>query len=139
MAAKYWLVKSEPSAYSWDAFVKAKRDMWDGVRNYGARNNLRAMKKDDLVLFYHSIDGKEVVGVAKVVKEAYPDPTAKSGDWSVVDLVPVKKLKQPVTLADIKADPKFADMMLVKRARLSVQPVSGPHFRRVLQLGKTKL
>ncbi len=139
MAASYWLVKSEPSAYSWDAFVKEKRGMWDGVRNYGARNNLRAMKKGDLVLFYHSVDGKEVVGVAKVAAEAYPDPTAKKGDWSVVDLVPVKKLAQPVTLADVKADPKFEDMMLVKRARLSVQPVSSVHFKRVLKLGKTKL
>lgn len=139
MARKHWLLKSEPGTYSWDDFVKEKRTLWDGVRNYGARNNLRAMKKDDLALFYHSVHGKEVVGVAKVVREGYPDPTAKEGDWTAVDIVPVKKLANAVSLAEIKADAKLADMALVKRARLSVQPVTAGEFKRVLMMGKTKL
>lgn len=139
MARRYWLIKSEPYKYSWDHLVREKVGMWDGVRNYGARNNLRAMKKGDLALFYHSNEGKEVVGVAEVVNEHYPDPTAASGDWSVVDFRPVKKLTEPVTLAAVKQEPKLAEMALVKRARLSVQPVSAPEFRKILSMGKTKL
>jgi predicted RNA-binding protein with PUA-like domain len=139
MAVQYWLVKSEPFKYSWDQFVKEKRSVWDGVRSFEARNNLRKMKKGDLALFYHSNEGKEVVGVAKVVKEAYPDPTATEGDWSVVDFVPVKPLKQSVGLAEIKADPAFEDFKLVRRARLSVVPASAAHFRRILKLGQTKI
>ena len=139
MASKYWLVKSEPSTYSWDTFVKDRGTLWDGVRNYTARNNLRAMKKGDLVLFYHSVNGKEVVGVAKVAREAYPDPTAKEGDWSVVDLVPIKPLEKPVTLAELRQDAAFAEMQILNRPRLSVMPVSAPHFRRILKLGQTKL
>lgn len=139
MSRQYWLIKSEPYKYSWDHLVREKVGMWDGVRNYGARNNLRAMKKGDLALFYHSNEGKEVVGVAEVVKEHYPDPTATSGDWSVVDFRPVKKLTEPVTLAAAKQEPKLAEMALVTRARLSVQPVSGPEFRKILAMGKTKL
>lgn len=139
MARRYWLMKSEPSAYSWDQLVREGRGTWDGVRNFSARNNLRAMKKGDLALFYHSNEGKEVVGVAEIVREHYPDPTANGGDWSVVDVVPKAPLKRPVTLKEIKESPDFSDMALVTRARLSVQPVSAEHFQRVLALGKTKL
>ncbi len=135
----YFLVKSEPNTYSWADLVRDKKTMWEGVRNYTARNNLRAMKKGDLLLFYHSVVGKEVVGVAKVAKTAYPDPTAKKGDWSVVDVAPVKALGQPVTLAQIKGDARLADIALVKQSRLSVVPLSAAHFRRILALGKTKL
>ncbi|MDX2051342.1 MAG: EVE domain-containing protein [Polyangiaceae bacterium] len=136
---KYWLAKSEPDVYSWDTLVRDKKGTWDGVRNFSARNNLRAMSRGDLVLFYHSNIGKEVVGVAKVTREHYPDQTATTGDWSVVDVAPVKALNKPVTLAQIKADPKFQDMLLVSRSRLSVMPVSEEHFLRVLSLGETKL
>ena len=104
MARSYWLVKQEPEAYSWDDFVKEGETYWDGVRNYQARNNLRAMKKGDLVFFYHSVSDKEIVGVAKVTREHYPDPTAKEGDWSVVDLAAVKPMKKPVSLAQIKTE-----------------------------------
>ena len=135
----YFLVKSEPNTYSWADLVRDKKTMWEGVRNYTARNNLRGMKKGDLLLFYHSVVGKEVVGVAKVVKTAYPDPTAKEGDWSVVDVAPVKALSQPVTLAQIKGDARLADIGLVKQSRLSVVALSSAHFRRILALGKTKL
>jgi predicted RNA-binding protein with PUA-like domain len=135
----YWLVKSEPESYSWDNFVKDKRTAWTGVRNFQARNNLRAMKQGDLVLFYHSGEGKNIVGLGRVDKEAYPDPTAKEGDWSCVDLVPIKALAQPVTLAHIKADKAFADMQLVKLSRISVTSVGEVHFKRVLALAKTSL
>ncbi len=135
----YWLVKSEPESYSWDTFVKEKRAAWTGVRNFQARNNLRTMKRGDLVLFYHSVSDKEIVGVARVEKEAYADATAKEGDWSCVDLVPVKPLATPVTLDQIKADKALADMPLLKNSRLSVQPVNEVQFKRVLTLAETKL
>jgi len=134
----YWLVKSEPETYSWDTFVKEKGAAWTGVRNFQARNNLRAMKRGDLVLFYHSVSDKQVVGLARVDKEAYVDPTAKEGDWSCVDLVPGKSLAKPVTLDQIKADKALADMPLLKNSRLSVQPVSKAQFDRVLSLAGTK-
>jgi predicted RNA-binding protein with PUA-like domain len=139
MATQYWLVKSEPYKYPFAQLVKDKRTTWDGVRNFEARNNLRAMKKGDLVLFYHSNEGKEIVGVAKVVREAYGDPTAEGEDWSVVDIAPVKALKTPVTLATIKGDEKLAEMQLLRRSRLSVVPVSGAEFDRVLSLSGTKV
>jgi predicted RNA-binding protein with PUA-like domain len=134
-----WLAKSEPSKYSWSQLVSDKRTTWDGVRSFEARNNLRAMKKGDRVLFYHSNEGKEVVGVAKVVGEAYADPSAPGEDWSVVDLAPLKPLKVPVTLATIKADKKLANMALLRRSRLSVVPVTAAEFERILELGETKL
>ena len=135
----HWLVKQEPEKYPWTQFVKDKGTYWDGVRNYQARNNLRAMRKGDLVLFYHSVSEKAVVGVAKVTREAYADPTAKEGDWSMVDLKPIKAMTAPVTLAQIKAEPKLAGMGLLKQSRLSVSPLSTAEFKRVLQLGKTKV
>ena len=135
----YWLVKSEPDSYSWDTFVKEKRAAWTGVRNFTARNNLRSMKRGDLAFFYHSVTGKEIVGIARVDKEAYADPTAKEGDWSCVDLVPEKALVKPVTLEQIKSDKALADMPLVRLSRLSVSPVSELQFKRVLALAETKL
>lgn len=135
----HWLVKQEPEKYPWTQFVKDKGTYWDGVRNYQARNNLRVMRKGDLVLFYHSVSEKAVVGVAKVTREAYADPTAKEGDWSMVDLKPIKAMTAPVTLAQIKAEPKLAGMGLLKQSRLSVSPLSAAEFKRVLQLGKTKV
>jgi len=135
----HWLVKSEPEAYSWETFVKEKRAAWTGVRNFQARNNLRAMKRGDLVLFYHSVSDKQIVGVARVEKEAYPDPTAKEGDWSCVDLVPVTPFVKPVTLAQIKSDEALADLPLLKQSRISVTPVSAKHFKHLLTLGATKM
>ena len=130
-----WLVKQEPADYSWDDFVRDKRTAWTGVRNFQARNNLRAMKQGDRVLFYHSGSGKEIVGVARVARTAYPDPTAKEGDWSCVDLVPVKALRRPVSLANIKEDAVLKEMALVKQSRLSVMPVNVRQFERVQKLG----
>jgi predicted RNA-binding protein with PUA-like domain len=135
----HWLVKSEPEAYSWEKFVTEKRAAWTGVRNFQARNNLRAMKRGDLVLFYHSVSDKQVVGVARVDKGAYPDPTAKEGDWSCVDLVPLKPLAKPVTLNQIKADKTLTDMPLLRQSRLSVTPLSKAQFERVLALAETRL
>ncbi|MDI1474989.1 EVE domain-containing protein [Polyangium sp. y55x31] len=135
----YWLVKSEPYKYSFAQLLTDKRAVWDGVRNYEARNNLRAMKKGDLLLFYHSNEGKAVVGIARVAREAYPDPTAEGEDWSAIDVEPVIALKAPVELEVIKSDPSLTDIALLKRSRLSVVPVSAPHFEHVLALGKTKL
>jgi predicted RNA-binding protein with PUA-like domain len=135
----HFLVKSEPYKYSFEALTKDKKTTWDGVRNFEARNNLRAMKKGDLLLFYHSNEGKAVVGVAKVVRTAYPDPTAKEGDWSVVDVAPVKGLREPVSLDAIRSDTKLENMQLLRRSRLSVVPVTPAEFTRVLELGKTKL
>ena len=135
----HFLVKSEPYKYAFADLVRDRKTVWDGVRNFEARNNLRAMKKGDLVLYYHSNEGKEIVGVAKVVRTAYPDATATDGDWSVVDLAPVKALAEPVTLAQLRADPAFAEMALIKRSRISVVPVSAVHFKRVLKLSGTKL
>ena len=120
----YWLVKSEPSKYAWEQFEKDKTATWDGVRNYAARNNLLAMKKGDQVLYYHSNEGLEIVGIAKVSKESYPDPTSDNDAWVVVDLKPFKKLKKPVSLAAIKADNRLSQMALVRLGRLSVQPVT---------------
>lgn len=131
----YWLVKQEPEAYSWADFVKDRKTAWTGVRNFQARNNLRAMKKGDDVLFYHSGSGREIVGVSRVAKTAYPDPTAKEGDWSCVDLVPVKALKQSIPLASVKADAVLKEMPLVKQSRLSVMPVTAAQFKRVLKAG----
>jgi predicted RNA-binding protein with PUA-like domain len=138
MAKAYWLVKSEPSAYSWDQLVKDKRTVWDGLRSFEARNNLRAMKKGDLVLFYHSNEGKEIVGIASVASEATPEAT-EDGDWSVVELAYKKALKQPVTLTLIKADKKLADFGLVKRSRLSVVGATEAEFQHILALSGTKL
>jgi predicted RNA-binding protein with PUA-like domain len=136
----YWLMKSEPDVYPYERLVKDKSTAWEGVRNFEARNNLRAMAVGDLALFYHSNVGKEVVGVMRVVRTAYPDPSAPKGeDWSVVDVEPVKPLAAPVTLSAIKADASLADLQLLRRSRLSVVPVSAPHFKRILAMGKTKL
>lgn len=132
-----YLVKSEPSAYSFDQLLEDGRTVWDGVRNYEARNNLRAMKKGDNLLFYHSNEGKEIVGVARVVKTAYPDPKTDE-DWSAVDIEPVKKLARPVTLAEIKAHPTLSAMQLVKKSRISVVPVTDEEYRTILALSKTK-
>lgn len=134
----YWLVKSEPFKYSWDQFVKDKQTFWDGVRNYAARNNLRAMKKGDEVLFYHSNEGLEIVGVAKVVKESYQDPTTEDANWVVVDLKPVKAIKKPVSLAVIKGDKRLTDMQLVKLGRLSVSAVTEAEWGIIMELGEMK-
>lgn len=130
----YWLVKSEPFKYSWDQLVKDKQTMWDGVRNYAARNNLKAMKKGDEVLFYHSNEGLEIVGIAKVAKEHYPDPTSDDEAWVVVDLKPYKKLRQPVGLAQIKSDSRLKNMALVRLGRLSVQPVTEEEWKTVMEM-----
>ncbi|HRP32061.1 MAG TPA: EVE domain-containing protein [Agriterribacter sp.] len=130
----YWLVKSEPSTYSWDQLEKDKQTFWDGVRNYAARNNLRAMKKGDEVLFYHSNEGMEIVGTAKVAKEHYPDPTANDDTWVAVDIKAHKKLKKPVSLAQIKADKRLSDMALVRLGRLSVQPVTEKEWQIIMEL-----
>ncbi|MEO6719408.1 MAG: EVE domain-containing protein [Ferruginibacter sp.] len=129
----YWLVKSEPSTYSWDQLAKDKQTVWDGVRNYAARIHLNAMKKGDEVLFYHSNEGVEIVGIAKVAKEAYPDPTTDQA-WVVVDLKPVRKLKKPVTLAQVKADKRLSNMALVRLGRLSVQPVTDEEWEIVMKM-----
>ena len=130
----YWLVKSEPFKYSWDYFVSKGSDHWDGVRNYQARNNLAAMKLNDLVLFYHSNEGMEVVGIAKVIKESYPDPTVDDPRWVVVDLAPLQKLANPVTLKTIKSDSLLQNMALVKHSRLSVMPVNSIEIDRIIFL-----
>lgn len=130
----YWLVKSEPFKFSWDFFVSKGGDMWDGVRNYAARLHLVAMKEGDLVLFYHSNEGLEVVGIAKVVREHYPDPTADDPRWVVVDLEPVEKLPKPISLKTIKTDPILQNMAMVKLSRLSVVPVKVEEFDRIMEL-----
>ena len=134
----YWLVKSEPATYSWAQFVKDGKTAWTGVRNYQARIHLRTMKAGDRAFFYHSGEGKNVVGLAKVVKAAYHDPTAEEGDWVCVELAPVEALLKPVGLDVIKADKLLQDMVLVKNSRLSVQPVTEKQFNRVLQLAGAK-
>ena len=134
----HWLIKSEPSVYSWDKFVKEKRTSWTGVRNAQAAINLKAMKSGDLCFFYHSNDGKEIVGVAKVVKTAYPDPTDKAGKAVTVDVAPVEPVKPPVTLAAIKADPKFKEFGLVRQSRLSVVPVSEEHWNLIVKMSAGK-
>ena len=137
MAKNFWLVKQEPEAYSWSTFVKEGKTAWTGVRNFQARNHLRAMKKGDFVLYYHSVSEKQVVGVARVERESYPDPTATEGDWSAVDLVPVRDLRKPVSLQTIKADKILAQIPLVKQSRLSVTPLTEAQFRRITVLGET--
>lgn len=132
---QYWLVKSEPFKYSWDKFNADGRTFWDGVRNYQARNNLKAMLKDDLVLFYHSNEGKCVVGIAKVVTEYYQDPTTDDKNWVVVDLEPVQSLNNPVTLEQIKLDENLKDISLVRQGRLSVMQLKAYEFDRILELG----
>jgi predicted RNA-binding protein with PUA-like domain len=132
---QHWLVKSEPHKYSWEKFNEDGRTFWDGVRNYQARNNLREMKEGDLVLFYHSNEGKEVVGVAKVVKEAYQDPTTDDKNWVVIDIEPVETLKTPVTLEKIKADERLKDIGLVRQGRLSVMGLKAEEFDRILEMG----
>lgn len=132
----YWLAKSEPGTYSWDDLVRDKKTVWDGVRNYGARIHLNAMKKGDFVFIYHSMDDKSVIGIAKVVKEGYPDP--KDNAWTAVDLAPEKKLKNPVTLAQVKATKSLANMVLVKNSRLSVQPVTAAEFDHIIKLSEQK-
>ncbi|PQA61069.1 EVE domain-containing protein [Siphonobacter curvatus] len=131
----FWLVKSEPFKYSWNDFVKEKRGVWDGVRNFQARNNLKAMAVGDLVLFYHSNEGKEIVGIAKVVREAYPDPTTEDDRWVVVDLEPVEKLPKSVTLETIKADTRLQNIALIRQSRLSVSPVRPEEFDIIVGLG----
>ena len=138
MARRYWLAKSEPFKYPWSRLVEEGRTAWDGVRNFEARNNLRAMAKGDLVLFYHSNEGKEVVGVAEVARTAYQDPTTEE-DWSVVDVVPRASVPKPVSLAAIKAEPKLAQMALLRRSRLSVVPVTREEFECILHMGACKL
>ena len=130
----YWLVKSEPDAYSWSDLVKEKKTSWTGVRNFKARNNLRSMHVGDEVLFYHSVTDKAVVGIAKVVRVAYPDRTAKEGDWSTVDLAPVKQLRHPVSLEQIKAAPRLKNISLVRQSRLSVHALTSAEFREIVKL-----
>ncbi len=132
----YWLMKTEPSTYSWDDLVRDKKTIWDGVRNYAARIHLKAMQKGDLVLIYHSMDDKAVVGTGKIRKEGFPDPN--DNEWTVVELSPEKKLKKPVTLAMVKADKRLANMVLVKNSRLSVQPVKAEEFDMILALSEEK-
>lgn len=134
----YWLVKSEPSTYSWDQLVKDKQTTWDGVRNYAARINLKAMKKGDEVLFYHSNEGTEIVGIAKIAKEFYQDPTTTDEAWVAVDLKPVKKLKTPVSLAQLKSDKRFANMDLVRLGRLSVQTVKDNEWKLIMEMAGEK-
>lgn len=130
----HWLLKSEPGTFSWDDLVRDKKTGWDGVRNFQARNNLKAMKKGDLAFFYHSMEGKSIVGIAKITKEHYPDP--KDNEWVAVEIAPVKKLKKPVSLAQIKADKRLTDMVLVKSSRLSVQPVREGEFDLIVSLSE---
>jgi predicted RNA-binding protein with PUA-like domain len=130
----YWLVKSEPFVYSFERLLEEKRVVWDGVRNYMARNYLRAMAKGDRVLFYHSREGLEVVGICEVLQEHYPDPTAEAGDWSVVDLGPVMALPRPVSLKQIKMTPELQNIGLVRMGRLSVMPLTGEEYEKILEL-----
>jgi predicted RNA-binding protein with PUA-like domain len=135
----YWLVKSEPFKYSWDQFVKDKVTFWDGVRNYAARNNLRAMKKGDIVFFYHSNEGLEIVGLATVAKEAYQDPTTTDPNWVAVDLKPLKAVKKPVTLAAMKTEKRLANLSLIRLGRLSVSDVKPEEFEVIMEMAETKL
>ena len=135
----FWLVKQEPSKYSWEQFLLDKETLWDGVRNYQARNNLKKMKKDDLVFFYHSVIGKEIKGVAQISKEFYPDPSINDDRWVVVNLKPLKTLSATVTLEDIKNNPKLIDISLIKQSRLSVMPLTKNEFKIILKMGQTKV
>ena len=130
-----WLIKSEPGKYSWEMLVRDKRTYWDGVRNYQARNNMQAMKKGDFCLFYHSVTGKEIVGVAKVVRTAYPDPTTDDERWVVMDIAPWKAMKKPVSLAALRAGANSCNMALIKQSRLSVSPVTEKEYKAVLMMG----
>jgi predicted RNA-binding protein with PUA-like domain len=132
----YWLVKSEPDAFSWDQQVANGVEPWTGVRNHTAKNNLKTMRLGDQAFFYHSNIGKQIVGIVKVVREAYPDPTAESGDWVAVDMQAVRPLKHPVTLVEIKSDPALADIPLVRQSRLSVMPITKPHWDRICHLSQ---
>ena len=134
----HWLVKSEPSAYSWEKLVSDKRTNWNGVRNFQASNNLKAMKKGDRVFFYHSNEGLAIVGIAEVAREFYPDPADKTGRFGMVDLSPVMPLKKPVSLAEVKAEPRLADFALVRQGRLSVVPVSAAEWKLISAMGQTK-
>lgn len=134
----HWLIKSEPNKYSWEQFEKDGKTFWDGVRNYAARNNLRAMKKGDEVFFYHSNEGLEIVGIAQVVKEAYQDPTTDDEAWVVVDFKPLRKLKNPVSMQQIKGDPRLKDMALLRLSRLSVQPVTDEEWAIVMEESRKK-
>jgi predicted RNA-binding protein with PUA-like domain len=131
----YWLIKSEPDAFSWDEQAKNGVEPWTGVRNHSAKNNLKAMKKGDLAFFYHSNIGREIVGIVRVAHESYPDPTAESGDWVCVDMQAVRPVPRPITLAEIKADPRFSSLALVRLSRLSVAPVSAEHWAQLCELG----
>lgn len=133
---QHWLVKSEPKKYSWEKFIHDGRTFWDGVRNFQARNNLRSMQEGDLALFYHSNEGKAVVGIAKIVKEAYQDPTTDDKNWVAVDLIPVQTLTNPITLDEIKVDERLKNIALVKQGRLSVMPLEAEEFDRILELGE---
>lgn len=139
MARSYWLMKSEPFKYAWDELVKDGQTYWDGVRNYEARNNMAAMKQGDLAFYYHSNKGKEIVGIAEIVGEAYQDPTTDDDRWVVVDVAPCVPFARPVTLAEIKNDPKLEEIALVRRGRLSVVSITPEEFRYVAKLGKTKI
>jgi predicted RNA-binding protein with PUA-like domain len=139
MMTGYWLVKSEPDAFSWDQQVANRVEPWTGVRNHMAKNNLKAMRKGDLAFFYHSNVGKQIVGIVEVAREAYPDPTAVSGDWVCVDMQAVRPLPKPVTLADIRADAALSDIALVRQSRLSVMPISKPHWDRLCRMGGWKI
>jgi predicted RNA-binding protein with PUA-like domain len=132
----YWLVKTEPDTFSWDDLVRDKKTVWDGVRNFQARNNLKGMKNGDLAFFYHTGDEKAIVGIGKIIKEGYPEP--KDKDWLAVDIAPDRKLKKPVTLAQIKADKRLTNMVLVRASRLSVQPVRAEEFDLIMALSETK-
>lgn len=134
MTSSFWLVKQEPEAYSWSTFVRDGRTVWTGVRNFQARNNLRAMKRGDQVLYYHSVSDRQVVGIAKVEREAYPDPTATEGDWSCVDLIPHQAFLNAVSLDQLKADPITCGMALIRQTRLSVTPVTHEQFQRIVEM-----
>lgn len=134
MSQRYWIVKQEPAAYAWEDFVRDGKTAWTGVRNFTARNNLRAMRAGDLAFYYHSVVGKEIVGIAQVVREAYPDPTAQEGAWVCVDLAPQRALPRPVTLEEIKMVPALANLPLVRQGRLSVSPLSAPEFQAILKM-----
>ena len=134
----HWLIKQEPGSYSWDDFVADKKTAWTGVRNFQARNNLKAMKKGDRAFYYHSGEGKEIVGLAEIVKEAYADPTATEGDWVCVDVAALKPLKRAVTLVEIKKEKSLGQMALIRNSRLSVQPVSGAEFEKIISMAENK-
>ena len=136
MKINYWLLKSEPSTWSWEDQVKAGVEMWDGVRNYQARNNLMSMKKKDLCFFYHSVSEKSIIGIVEVVKEHYPDPTDKTGKFVVTDLRTKKKLKKAVSLEEIKSNPKLSNMALIKQSRLSVMPLTKSEWETIIKISE---